>query len=180
MPSPPPGRTALYRYYGAGAQLLYIGISNDPDFRWKSHLYRDSKWASLVTSRVDEWFGTRSEAEEAEVAAIKSEQPRFNGAHNFTEAPFSPDVWSRCVGPRKCEDISARIQAELSSGSWRSGMRVPSASQIAAKRGTSVSTTAKALRPFIRNGVLGVHGGRGVFVNPYTPDRPEADLRPAI
>jgi hypothetical protein len=174
MPEAPQGRTALYRFYGADSQLLYVGISNDPEYRWKSHLYRDSKWAPLVASRVDEWFESRAEAEAAEVAAIKAEQPRFNGAHNFIAAPFSPGIWSSPIGgSRKRQVIAARISEELSSGRWRAGMRIPSASQIAAETQTSISTCAKALRPFIQDGTLGVHGGRGVFVNPYTPDRPD-------
>ncbi|MGV0098280.1 GntR family transcriptional regulator [Streptomyces californicus] len=179
MPEAPQGRTALYRYYGAGARLLYIGISNDPDFRWKGHLYRDSReWAPLATRRVDQWFKTRSEAEAAEVAAIQAERPRFNGTHNFTQAWFSPTIWTPIHGARKCDVISERIRLELEAGHWVAGMRVPSGSQIATETGASLSTTAKALRPFIQSGALSVHGGRGVFVNPYTPDRPSAEGRP--
>lgn len=178
--SEPPERTALYRLYDADDVLLYIGISNSPDFRWRAHLYSDSKkWAPLATRRTDEWFETRSKAEAAEVAAIQAELPRFNGTHNFTQAWFSPTIWTPIRGARKCNVISERIRLELEAGHWAAGMRVPSGSQIAAETGASLSTTAKALRPFIRSGVLSVHGGRGVFVNPYTPDRPDADLRPA-
>lgn len=171
MTEPPPGRTALYRLYDSGNQLLYVGISNNPESRWKSHLYGTADWPRLASSRTDEWFDTRVDAEAAEVIAIKAEQPRFNGTHNFTEAPFCPAVWSPPLDGQKREVIEARIGLELSSGNWAPGMRIPSASQIAAHTRTSLSTTAKALRPFIRSGVLGVHGGRGVFVNPYTPDR---------
>lgn len=179
MPKAPQGRTALYRCYGGG-ELLYIGISNDPDFRWKGHLYRDSReWARLATRRVDQWFQTRTEAEAAEVAAIQAERPRFNGTHNFKQAWFSPTIWTPIRGARKCDVISERIRLELEAGHWAAGMRVPSGSQIATETGASLSTTAKALRPFIKSGVLSVHGGRGVFVNPYTPDRPDADVRSA-
>lgn len=179
MPKAPQGRTALYRYYGGG-ELLYIGISNDPDFRWKGHLYRDSReWARLATRRVDQWFKTRGEAEAAEVAAIQAERPRFNGTHNFEQAWFSPAIWTPIRGARKCDVISERIRLELEAGHWAAGMRVPSGSQIATETGASLSTTAKALRPFIQGGILSVHGGRGVFVNPYTPDRPDLGFSPA-
>ncbi|WP_145503177.1 GntR family transcriptional regulator [Streptomyces sp. CFMR 7] len=178
MPTPPQ-RTALYRLYGADDALLYIGISNDPDFRWKAHLYSDSKnWARLATRHVDQWFETRAKAEAAEVAAIQAEHPRFNGMHNYEQAWFSPAIWSQPIrGRRKCDVISKRIRLELEADHWAAGMRVPSGSQIAAETGASLSTTAKALRPFIQSGTLSVHGGRGVFVNPYAPDRPDPSLR---
>ncbi|SCD43081.1 regulatory protein, gntR family [Streptomyces sp. Termitarium-T10T-6] len=172
MPAPPE-RTALYRLYDTDDVLLYISISNNPDFRWKAHLYRDSReWARLATRRADQWFETRSEAEAAEVAAIQAEHPRFNGTHNFKQAWFSPAIWTPIRGARKCDVITERIRLEIEAGRWAAGMRVPSGSQIATETGASLSTTAKALRPFIQSGALSVHGGRGVFVNPYTPDRP--------
>lgn len=175
-----PERTALYRLYDASDRLLYVGISNNPESRWKSHLYGVASWPQLVASRTATWFASREEAEEAEVIAIKSEAPRFNGTHNFIEATFSPRIWSSPInGPRKREGISARVSEELASGHWLAGMRIPSASQIAAETKTSISTCAKALRPFIQAGTFGVHGGRGVFVNPYTPDRPALRRRPA-
>ncbi|MFC9987835.1 GntR family transcriptional regulator [Streptomyces globisporus] len=172
MPTPPE-RTALYRLYDTDDALLYIGISNNPGFRWKAHLYSDSKkWAPLATRRTDEWFETRREALAAEAAAIQAERPRFNGTHNFKQAWFSPTIWTPIRGARKCGVITERIRLEIEAGHWGAGMRVPSGSQIATETGASLSTTAKALRPFIRSGVLSVHGGRGVFVNPYTPERP--------
>jgi hypothetical protein len=166
-----PERTALYRFYDADDRLLYIGISNDPEVRWKSHRYGIAEWPALVACRRDERFDSRREAEEAEVEAIKAEKPRFNGAHNFVEATFTPAIWSRpVVGRRKREVIAARIQREISSGAWPPGTRIPSAGEMAAASKTSKSTTTKALGPLIREEILSVHGGRGVFVNPYTPN----------
>ncbi|MFE2297935.1 GntR family transcriptional regulator [Streptomyces sp. NPDC059445] len=160
-----PERTALYRHFDADRNLLYIGISVNPESRWKSHLYSLAEWPKLAASRTDEWFDTREAAEIAEVAAIKAERPRFNGSHNFVEASFTPTIWtSPIVGPRKREVIAVRVSQEIESGNWPPGVRIPSASQIAAETGVSLGTATKAVTPFIRNGVLEVQGGRGVFV----------------
>lgn len=160
-----PERTALYRYYDANDDPLYFGISIDPDARWKSHLYSSAVWPKLVAYRTDEWLDTRPSAEAAEIVAIKTERPRFNGAHNFVEASFTPAIWAPpIVGTRKCEVISARVRQEVESGNWPPGIRIPSASQIAAETKVSMRTATKAVTPFIRKGILEVQGGRGVFV----------------
>lgn len=161
----PEGRTALYRFFDAAEQLLYVGISNAPEARRKSHLYSLAEWPQLVAYRTDEWLDTRLAAEAAEEVAIKTERPRFNGTHNFVEASFTPAIWaSPIVGPRKCEVISARVRQEVESRNWPPGIRIPSASQIAAETKVSMRTATKAVTPFIRKGILEVQGGRGVFV----------------
>jgi predicted GIY-YIG superfamily endonuclease len=43
MPEPPE-RTALYRLYDATDQLLYVGISTNPEERWKTHTMLKSWW----------------------------------------------------------------------------------------------------------------------------------------
>ena len=72
-------RTALYRLYDGSEQLLYVGISNDPDHRWTQHA-TDKPWWSLVTRRAVEWHPNRGEAEKAELAAVKTEGPLYNSA----------------------------------------------------------------------------------------------------
>jgi hypothetical protein len=160
-----PERTALYRHFDADRNLLYVGISVNPESRWKSHLYSLAEWPRFAALRTDEWFDTRAAAEAAEVAAIKAERPRFNGSHNFVEASFTATIWAPpIVGPCKREAIATRVRQEIESGNWGPGVRIPSASQIATETKVSLSTATKAVTPFIRNGVLEVQGGRGVFV----------------
>lgn len=73
----PEGRTALYRFFNADDELLYVGIAVDPAHRWKEH--RGTKpWAHEVTMRVIEWLPSRSEALVAELRAIRDEKPRYN------------------------------------------------------------------------------------------------------
>lgn len=78
-------RTALYRLFAAENTLLYIGIANDVERRFKQH-ERTKRWWPQVTLREIEWFGTRAEAESAEVLAIVTENPRHNEQNTFYNA----------------------------------------------------------------------------------------------
>jgi predicted GIY-YIG superfamily endonuclease len=72
-------RTALYRFFDADHQLLYVGITSDPETRWKSHgRYAASTWWPKVHSKTMHWFDDRTEAVAAELKAIRSESPLYN------------------------------------------------------------------------------------------------------
>lgn len=74
------GPTSLYRFYDRNDQLLYVGITVEIAARLDAHR-RDKPWwreAAMVTL---EHFETRADAELAERAAIKTEQPLWNIAH---------------------------------------------------------------------------------------------------
>ncbi len=78
---PPPGvTTALYRRFDEDDVLLYVGISDQLMERSAWH-ERHSAWVPFVVRRTTEWYASRSEAEAAETAAIKAEQPLFNRQH---------------------------------------------------------------------------------------------------
>ncbi|MFG3157293.1 GIY-YIG nuclease family protein [Streptomyces sp. NPDC048219] len=84
-------RTAVYRLYDASERLLYVGISRDPEVRWKQHA-RLKYWWPAVTSQTVEWCESRREAERAEAQAIARERPRYDesnrqGAGWNTPAP---------------------------------------------------------------------------------------------
>jgi hypothetical protein len=73
----PPGRTAVYRLFNRGGDLLYVGISSDPPTRCINHSY-DKPWWPEVASRTEEWRETRALALKAETAAIRTERPKYN------------------------------------------------------------------------------------------------------
>lgn len=77
----PDNLVALYRWYDADDALLYIGISKCPRIRANDHRV-GSTWADYAVRSRHEMFATRDEAAAAEVAAIASERPIFNVAHN--------------------------------------------------------------------------------------------------
>lgn len=76
---PPPVLTTLYRHYDHDGVLLYIGITNHPGSRITSHRLT-SRWFEFVDldRESHEHYPARELAEEAETAAIATEQPLFN------------------------------------------------------------------------------------------------------
>ncbi|WP_179894561.1 GntR family transcriptional regulator [Streptomyces sp. f150] len=160
----PPERTALYRLYDADEQLLYIGISNDPDFRWKAHLYSRESWPKQVTRHAIEWWNTRNEAVAAEAAAIRTERPRHNGKHNYDDAPFDPTSWPIVSAPHKVTSIAGLIRAEINSGRWGHGQRIPSLRTIAGAVGASMRIASQASVLLQHEGLLELRPGHGVFV----------------
>lgn len=74
----PNGRTALYRLFDAGDELLYVGISRHPDVRWRQH-QKDKTWWPQVVRKELLWHDSRLAAGAAEQRAIDAENPRFNG-----------------------------------------------------------------------------------------------------
>lgn len=86
-------RTALYRFYDAHENLLYVGISNDPWRRWREHVY-DKAWYPQVKHQAVTWYDTEPEAARAELGAIRAEGPRFNvaGALRPPDARFQVRV----------------------------------------------------------------------------------------
>jgi len=168
-----PERTALYRYFDADDGLLYIGISNDPDFRWKAHLYGSDRngWPSKVARRTVEWFDSRRLALAAEAEAIRTERPRHNGAHNYDDAPFDPNSWAEVSGPRKFPAVADLMRSEIASGHWAHGQRIPSLRILAGAAGVSIRIASKASVMLQTDGLLDLQPGRGVFVTHPKPNR---------
>ncbi|MFI7294014.1 GIY-YIG nuclease family protein [Streptomyces sp. NPDC050121] len=78
MPTPDMNeRTALYRLFDRRGGLLYVGITNDPAFRWKQHR-GDKGWWPKVADKQVTWYATRALALQAEALAIHTEGPAFN------------------------------------------------------------------------------------------------------
>ena len=86
----------IYRLYASNEQLLYIGITNDPNRRFRDHAGQ-SRWYSLVvrhdTRRLD---CDENEAKKIERLAIIKEQPLHNVIHNTpTEDQLTKSVLVR-------------------------------------------------------------------------------------
>ncbi|MEW2070028.1 hypothetical protein [Streptomyces sp. NPDC007346] len=75
--------TALYRLFDRDGALLYVGIAVDPEVRLRVHS-REKTWWPRVAQRSIEWFGSRPDAEVAEVRAITCEGPSQNVSHSTT------------------------------------------------------------------------------------------------
>jgi hypothetical protein len=72
---------ALYRFYGAGGTLLYIGITNEIPRRLKEH-NGDKPWWLGVANITVEHYPSRKSVLEAERRAIIAERPLYNDVYN--------------------------------------------------------------------------------------------------
>jgi predicted GIY-YIG superfamily endonuclease len=78
--------TTLYRFYNTADELLYVGISEKGPERWKAHR-KDKPWWTDVARTTTEHYDTRTEALDAERAAIIAEHPKHNVVHNRPPSP---------------------------------------------------------------------------------------------
>jgi hypothetical protein len=72
--------TALYRLFGDGDALLYIGIARIFGRRWHQHAQSRSWWPEVRRQTVD-WHPSRELAAAAEVQATGNERPKYNIQH---------------------------------------------------------------------------------------------------
>jgi len=71
------GPVGLYRLFDDADALLYVGIGNRPSRRINSHRSLKRWWHQVARTEI-EWHPTRTDAERAEAAAIRNEQPLYN------------------------------------------------------------------------------------------------------
>jgi predicted GIY-YIG superfamily endonuclease len=69
--------TSLYRLFNAAGRLLYIGITVDLKVRFATHAALKAWWPE-VTRKTVALYAEREAAAEAELAAIKAENPLYN------------------------------------------------------------------------------------------------------
>lgn len=86
---------ALYRFYSATGELLYVGITLNPSARWKRHR-RDKPWWSEVARITLETHPDRPAVLAAERAAIETEHPQHNVVHNGRR-PALDHAWPNCA-----------------------------------------------------------------------------------
>lgn len=73
-------KCALYRHFDDVGVLLYIGISERPVHRGRTHAEM-AVWVSYASRMEAEWLPDRAAAEAAEKLAIQTERPVFNRTH---------------------------------------------------------------------------------------------------
>ncbi|MFF5801614.1 GIY-YIG nuclease family protein [Streptomyces albogriseolus] len=79
--------TAVYRFFNAADELLYVGITGDPRSRWVQHAAEKAWWPDVVRHTV-QWLPSREAALAAEAAAIVAEAP----LHNVAGTPRQRDA----------------------------------------------------------------------------------------
>lgn len=77
--------TVLYRFYADDGELLYAGITQEPERRMRRHSQDKPWWPEVVTTETRA-YRTRDDAARAEHAVIMRENPRYNVARYSLEA----------------------------------------------------------------------------------------------
>lgn len=67
----------VYRLFGEGDGLLYVGYTRNPEKRLAQHRVQKPWWPSVTRQTLTE-YATRSEARSAEKVAIAVEGPKHN------------------------------------------------------------------------------------------------------
>jgi len=81
--------TALYRFYDAEGDLLYVGVTGNLASRFSDHRRMSPWWAHADRHEV-EWLPHWSAALQAERRAIRDEAPRWNSVFNTRRAAKRP------------------------------------------------------------------------------------------
>lgn len=68
---------AVYRLYDTSDVLLYVGMSRNPEKRFRDHAAQKDWW-SLVTKKAVTWYDDKDAALQAEAQAIDGERPAHN------------------------------------------------------------------------------------------------------
>jgi len=82
--TPPWKHESIYRFFGEGGELLYVGITFSIKSRWEKH--RRKPWWPLVRFASVQCFADEGFARRAEIKAIMTEAPRYNVARPRTGA----------------------------------------------------------------------------------------------
>lgn len=82
----------LYRFYNAGDELLYVGLSVNPGNRFERHR-QDKTWWSEVTRIEMEQLPNHESLKAAEREAIKEEKPLYNVLMNARPDDEKPLIW---------------------------------------------------------------------------------------
>lgn len=160
-----PERTALYRLYDGEHDLLYIGISRDPDKRFKAHAHEKNWWHCVEYVDVT-WFDSFPDARKAEDAAHLSERPPYNGMGHTGLGWDLPGL--KYDDSAEQADVRRRLLAALEAGEYPAGSHVWPF-RISQAYGYSRSTTQSALHALARDGHLVFLGGT-YAVPDATPD----------
>lgn len=80
---------ALYRFFDAGGDLLYVGITSDPGRRWGNHANSKPWWHQVDRIEIER-YPDRASVLAAERKAIHDEHPKYNVVH--ASAPLSRTI----------------------------------------------------------------------------------------
>jgi DNA-binding transcriptional regulator YhcF (GntR family)/predicted GIY-YIG superfamily endonuclease len=166
----PSERTALYRLFDASGALLYVGITSDPENRWRQHaLLNKAWWPNVATKKID-WIADRATAGAAEVDAIKSEAPRHNKLHARSPLTFAGlmkaiPASADSAGRPKYEQVADAFREAIRDGLLSLGDRLPGVVETKEHFKVTIVTVQKAFEILKVEGLIFGRQGAGVWVS---------------
>lgn len=102
--------TSLYRVYDWEGDLLYAGVTNQPDLRDSAHMKSKWRWGACVV--YSEYFPSRVLAETAEYLVITHERPKINKKAPCVEIGRQQSDYIKRHEGYLCGDVSGWRYAE--------------------------------------------------------------------
>ncbi|MFD3363596.1 GIY-YIG nuclease family protein [Streptomyces albidoflavus] len=168
-----PGPTALYRFYDPAGELLYVGITQNPEVRWRAHKRHQLWWLDVDRKEVT-WLETRTEAERAEREALQVERPRYDHTRAGFEGRGSTSSFKVPLADSYLESLvlatKKHLVSDLSQGVIPDWSILPPAGALAVRHGVSYASVDHALRRLRAAGTLSASGL--YYVSAPAPDFP--------
>lgn len=157
------GRTAVYRLYDEAGDLLYIGIANAPEYRWKMHKLEKWWWHEVARKEVAAWYDTRAEARAVERRDSLAERPRYD---RYLPQNRLPDEERQARG-KACEGKALRaIMEDIRSGAFPEMTSLPPERDLANRYGLARITFHGALVQAEKMGLLTSKHPRWLVLDP--------------
>lgn len=106
-PSGRPKPVAVYRFFDAAGQLIYVGQTADPKERFRRHS-AESDWWSEVAHRLVDWWPDKAAAVAEEARLVAEQSPRYNVQHS----PVVVRARNRRRSGGSLEDIRAAMRGQ--------------------------------------------------------------------
>lgn len=84
----PNNTNILYRVFDSFGELLYVGATINPNWRFSKHASAQPWWDDADTIKLER-YPSRQELCNAEIVAIRSENPRYNVVHAEVRKPWT-------------------------------------------------------------------------------------------
>ena len=158
------GRTALYRFYDNTGQLLYVGITSDPESRWRTHETVQFWWTDVARKELV-WFPTRAKARAAETRAIRREKPLYDRSDRRGRLT---DEELRDRQRESTARAVSTLKHAMEAGELPLGSVLPRNHVLAKRYALSTEAAARAVRDLVEDKLLTHTCDRYVVHDPET------------
>lgn len=110
--------TAFYRLFDKQDVLLYVGVSRNPNNRFKEHAHNQVWWHHVARTEIA-WLDSWQEARDVEDATIRIERPLYNGTLHL--GPEWRDPRHQYDSTADVAAMTDQLRVALQAGKYRKG-----------------------------------------------------------